>query len=178
MRFLLLRSARDGAYAGEPELLSHCALSLDHKCIDQYFGVESSRRLFSGRSATLEPQPNILCNLPRDCIWPALWHRFLGAIWLVLWAGALLWPFISSGIAPLISRPKFLTMLASFYVFSAALSLLIAGILLLSKKFATEFAYERKHLPRYKTFLKWSFGGVAILSIIIASFKDILHAAH
>ena len=103
--------------------------------------------------------------------------RFLGAIWLVLWAGALLWPFISSGIAPLISRPKFLTMLASFYVFSAALSLLIAGILLLSKKFATEFAYERKHLPRYKTFLKWSFG-VAIVAMIIASFKDILHAAH
>jgi len=104
--------------------------------------------------------------------------RFLGAIWLVFWAGALLWPLISSGIAPLISRPKFLTMLASFYVFSAALSLLIAGILLLSKKFATEFAYERKHLPRYKTFLKWSFGGVAILAMIIASFKDILHAAH
>ena len=103
--------------------------------------------------------------------------RFLGAIWLVLWAGALLWPFISSGIAPLISRPKFLTMLASFYVFSAALSLLIAGILF-SKKFATEFAYERKHLPRYKTFLKWSFGGVAFLAMIIASFKDILHAAH
>ena len=67
---------------------------------------------------------------------------------------------------------------ASFYVFSAALSLLIAGILLLSKKFATEFAYERKHLPRYKTFLKWSFGGAAILAMIIASFKDILHAAH
>ena len=104
--------------------------------------------------------------------------RFLGAIWLVFWAGALLWPLISSGITLLISRPKFLTILASFYVFSAALSLLIAGILLLSKKFATEFAYERKHLPRYKTFLKWSFGGVAILSIIIASFKDILHAAH
>jgi hypothetical protein len=101
--------------------------------------------------------------------------RFLGAIWLVFWAGALLWPLISSGIAPLISRPKFLTMLA--YVFSAALCLLIAGILLLSKKFATEFAYERKHLPRYKTILKWSFGGVAILAIIIASFQDILHAA-
>ena len=67
-------------------------------------------------------------------------------------------------------------MLAWFYVFSAALSLLIAGILF-SKKFATEFAYERKHLPRYKTFLKWSFGGVAILAMIIASFQDILHAA-
>ena len=103
---------------------------------------------------------------------------FLGAIWLLLWAGVLLWPLISSGIAPLISWQKFLTMLAWFYVFSAALSLLIAGILLLSKKFATEFAYERKHLPRYKTFLKWSFGGVAFLAMIIASFKDILHAAH
>jgi hypothetical protein len=102
---------------------------------------------------------------------------FLGAIWLVLWAGALLWPLISSGIAPLISWQKYLTMLASFYVFSTALSLLIAGILF-SKKFATEFAYERKHLPRYKTFLKWSFGGVAILAMIIASFKDIIHAAH
>src|SRR3974390_259058 len=45
---------------------------------------------------------------------------FLGAIWLVLWAGVLLWPLISSGIAPLISWQ-------SFYVFSAALSLLIAG---------------------------------------------------
>ena len=41
------------------------------KCIDQYFGVESSRLLFSVRSATLvEPQSNILCNLPRNSIWP------------------------------------------------------------------------------------------------------------
>jgi hypothetical protein len=72
--------------------------------------------------------------------------RYLGAALMVLWAGALLWPLFSTSIVTVTSKP----LLTLFYGFSTALNLLTAKILLLSKKFATEFAHERDHQPKYK----------------------------
>ena len=103
--------------------------------------------------------------------------RYLGAIWLIVWAGALIWPLVSSGIAPFINRPGQTILLLIFYSISAVLSLLTAAILLLSKKFATEFSYERERQPKYKTYLKWSVFVAIIAAMLIATLIDIVHLA-
>jgi len=100
--------------------------------------------------------------------------RYGGAAFMVLWAGALIWPVLSlSWHTPRLGQLK----MALFFVFSAALSLLTAAILLLSKKFANEFADERRHRPKYKIYL-WRGLLVAIIAaMILATFNDIMHLA-
>ena len=73
------------------------------------------------------------------------------ALFMVLVAGALIWPLLSSGFAGVSRQP----LLAVVYVIAAALNLLTAGVLF-SKKFRTEFAEERKRQLAYKRYLKWS----------------------
>jgi hypothetical protein len=93
--------------------------------------------------------------------------RFVGVAFMVLWAGMLLWPIVSSGKAP--------TLLALFFILLAALNLLTAAILLLSRKFATEFADERKNQPKYKTYLRRGLVAVIIGAVVVATANDIKH---
>jgi len=93
--------------------------------------------------------------------------RFVGAAFMVLWAGMLLWPIVSSGKAP--------TLPSLFFILLAALNLLTAAILLLSRKFATEFADERKNQPKYKTYLRRGLVAGIIGAVVIATANDIKH---
>jgi hypothetical protein len=101
--------------------------------------------------------------------------RYLGAVCLIIFAGGLIWPLVSSGAVPFINRPAQSILLFAFFIVSAALNVLMAGILLLSKKFAADFAYERKHQPQYKTYLKWTVVATAIAAMLWATFVDILN---
>ena len=88
---------------------------------------------------------------------------------MVVWAGALIWPMLA--------LPRGQLPVALFFIFSAALNLLTAAILLLSKKFAIEFAEERKRRPKYKLYL-WRGLLVAIIAaMVIATFNDIMRLA-
>lgn len=92
----------------------------------------------------------------------------IGVLWLVVWSGALVWPLFSS---PLNSA-----VVAVYFVISAALNLLTAGIML-SKNFRTEFSYEREHQPKYKLHLKRLVFGAVVVAMLIATFNDILKLA-
>jgi hypothetical protein len=74
--------------------------------------------------------------------------RSLGAVYLVVVAGSLLWPVVSSNFV-LDHLP-----LAALYIFLAGINLLIAGLLLLSKQFAIEWTKERDQQPKYKRYLR------------------------
>jgi hypothetical protein len=103
--------------------------------------------------------------------------RYLGAIWMVVWAGALIWPLVSSGAAPFINRPGQTIPLLAFYSVSAVLNLLTGAILLLSKRFATEFAHEREHRPKYKMYLNWLLLTAVVLAMLVATVIDIINLA-
>ena len=95
-----------------------------------------------------------------------------GALFMVLVAGALLWPLLWFGFAAVSHQP----LLAAFYVIAAALNLLTAGVLF-SKKFRAEFAEERNRQPSYKRYLTWSVLIAVISASMIATFIDILNLA-
>ena len=97
--------------------------------------------------------------------------RFAGAVFLVLWGGVLLWPWILSG-AELRSGQLSLTLV---FGFSAALSLVTATILLLSRKFAAEFAEEQKQEPKYKRYLRCGLLAAIISAVVIATANDVYH---
>lgn len=99
--------------------------------------------------------------------------RYGGAVFMVVWAGSMIWPVLSSGMVFQATRVP----LTLFYLFSAALSLLTAAILVLSKKFATEFADEQKHGPKYKNYLWFGLLIAIFASMIIATFNDIINLA-
>jgi dolichyl-phosphate-mannose--protein O-mannosyl transferase len=92
--------------------------------------------------------------------------RYVGAALLVFWAGALIWPLISSGVDP--DRLP----LQLLFVLSACLCLATAWLLLLSRKFRTEFAEEQKQQPKYKTYRKGLLYA-AIAAMVIATLNDI-----
>ena len=96
--------------------------------------------------------------------------RFAGAVFLVLWGGVLLWPWILSG-AELRSGQLSLTLV---FGFSAALSLVTATILL-SRKFAAEFAEEQKQEPKYKRYLRCGLLAAIISAVVIATANDVYH---
>jgi hypothetical protein len=98
--------------------------------------------------------------------------RSLGVFWMLFWAAALIWPVVSK-ISRLNSDPA----LTVFFLICAVLNLLTAALLILSKKFRTEFTYERKHLPKYKTYLTWSVFSALIGAALIATFIDIINLA-
>jgi hypothetical protein len=95
--------------------------------------------------------------------------RFAGAVFLLLWGGFLLWPWISSG-AELRSGQL---SIALVFGFSAALSLVTAMILLLSRKFSAEFAEERKRQPTYKSYLRRGLLAAIIVAVVMATANDL-----
>jgi hypothetical protein len=95
-----------------------------------------------------------------------------GALFMVLVAGTLIWPLLSSGFAAASHQP----LLVVFYVIAAALNLLTAGVLF-SKKFRSEFIEERKRQPAYKRYLKWSVLIAVIGASVIGTFIDIVNLA-
>jgi len=103
--------------------------------------------------------------------------RYLGAVWMVVWASAMIWPLVSSGTAPFINRTGQTIPLFMFFSVSVVLNLLTAAILLLSKKFTTEFAYERKHRPKFKMYLNWLLLTAVVLAMLIATAIDIINLA-
>ena len=98
----------------------------------------------------------------------------LAVLWMLFWAGALARPVVFD--FPRVSEPRRTVPLAAFFLICAILNLLTAAILFLSKKFRTEFTYERKHQPKYKLYLRWSFSAL-IGAAIIATFIDIIMQA-
>ena len=97
--------------------------------------------------------------------------RFAGAVFLLLWGGVLLWPWISSGA----ELPPGRLPLALVFGFSAALSLVTATILLLSRKFSAEFAEERKRQPKYKSYLRRGLLAAIIAAVVIATAIELYH---
>ncbi len=97
--------------------------------------------------------------------------RGLGAVYLVIVAGSLLWPVVSSNFV--LNRLP----LAALYIFLAGINLLIAGILLLSKQFAIEWAKERDQQPKYKRYLRLGLLYGLIGAALIATFNDIVNLA-
>lgn len=95
--------------------------------------------------------------------------RYVGAALLVLWAGGLLWPLFAGGIDP---DRLFLQLV---FVLSACLCLCTAWLLLLSRKFRTEFAEEQKFQPRYKSYLRRGLLYTAVAAIFAATLNDIYH---
>lgn len=95
--------------------------------------------------------------------------RWLGVVYLVLIAGAVLLPFVSSEFQP---TRLYLTAL---FIFLAAINLITAAILVFSKKFRIEFAKLRDSLPRQKVYLRralhWAIAGACV----IASLNDLYH---
>jgi hypothetical protein len=97
--------------------------------------------------------------------------RFLGAVYLLIVAGALLWPV---GFSDFVSHRL---PLAAVYVFLAGINLLIATILLLSRQFAAEWTKERDQQPKYKRSLRRGLLCGIIGAALIATYNDILNLA-
>jgi hypothetical protein len=97
--------------------------------------------------------------------------RYLAAFFMVFWAGTLIWA-APPGSVPLINRPVNIIVLVPYY-FSVTLNLLTGGILLLSKKFGTEFAYERERQPKYKSYLRWLVASAAVVAVLIVTVNTI-----
>jgi hypothetical protein len=97
--------------------------------------------------------------------------RYVGAALLVLWAGGLLWPIVSAGIDP----DRLLLQLV--FVLSACLCLCTAWLLLLSRKFRTEFAEEQKLQPKYKSYLRRGLLYIAVAAMVAATLNDIYYLA-
>jgi hypothetical protein len=97
--------------------------------------------------------------------------RYVGGALLVLWAGALIWPLISSGVDP--DR----LLLELLFVFSACVCLATAWLLLLSRKFRAEFVEEQAQQSKYKTYLRKGLLYAAIAAMVIATLNDIYHLA-
>lgn len=101
--------------------------------------------------------------------------RYIGAGWMVLMAGGYVWSVVSPSTTPLISRPTYFLVLALFFAMSAILNLLTAWILLFSKQFATEFAYQKQHQPKYKTYLSKLFLAAIVGAMIVATLNDAIN---
>jgi hypothetical protein len=132
-------------------------------------------------------------RLPKDTHWVFIWAlaatvitalgllirsnfiRWLGGVFMVIWAGALLWPLISGGMAQF-SRPNSLVFF-SYYGFRGALSLLTAAILLLSKQFAYDFAKLREADSKYIIYSRRLLIWGLIAAAAIATFNDIVNLA-
>jgi hypothetical protein len=88
-------------------------------------------------------------------------------------AGSLIWPMIKTSMAVAHRQP----LLALLFVITAVLNLLAAGVLVFSKKFGAEFAFERKHQPEYKRYLRWSIVAAIVVATVLATINDIVNLA-
>jgi hypothetical protein len=99
--------------------------------------------------------------------------RYGGAAFMLLVAGSLIWPLFSTSMALAHRQP----LLAMLFVITAVLNLLTAAILLLSRKFGTELADERKHQPPYKIYLRRGLLAVIVGAMVVATAIDIVQLA-
>ena len=81
---------------------------------------------------------------------------FAGVIWMLFWAGTIIWPVVSS--------ERFSVLL----VILAALILSDRGIMS-TQRFRTEFSYERQHQPKYKRCLKRVASGAVFAGLVIST---------
>jgi hypothetical protein len=95
--------------------------------------------------------------------------RWLGVVYLVLIAGAVLWPFVSSEFQP--TRLE----LAALFIFLATINLITAAILVFSKKFRIEFAKLRESLSRQKIYLRRALNWAIAGACIVATLNDLYH---
>src|SRR5215472_17352956 len=101
--------------------------------------------------------------------------RWLGGVFMVFYAAALLWPLVD-GTAQF-SRPGDLA-LFSYYAVRSVLILLTAAVLLLSKQFAYEYAKLRENDSKYIVYLRRAVIWAFVAAAIIATFNDILKLAN
>ena len=87
---------------------------------------------------------------------------FVGVMWMLVWAGTIIWPVVSS--------ERFSVLL----VFLAALNLVAAGVML-TQRFRTEFPYEPQHQPKYKLYLKRVVLGVVLVCLVTATINGAVH---
>src|SRR5262249_52102743 len=97
--------------------------------------------------------------------------RYGGAAFMLFVAGALIWPMVSTSMALAHRQP----VLALLFIATAVLNLVTAVLLLLSRKFADEFARERKHQPSYKIYLRRGLFTGTIAAMVIVTLNDIYH---
>jgi len=101
--------------------------------------------------------------------------RWLGGVFMVIWAAAFLWPLISDGTAAL-SRPNG-AVIFLYYLCLGALNLLTAALLLFSKQFSYEFAKRRESAPKYIGHLRLLLIGAIIAAMLVATSYDIVKLA-
>ena len=99
--------------------------------------------------------------------------RYGGAAFMLLVAGSLIWPMIKTSMAVAHRQP----LLALLFVITAVLNLLAAGVLVFSKKFSAEFAFERERQPEYKWYLRWSIVAAIVVAMVLATINDIINLA-
>jgi len=87
---------------------------------------------------------------------------FVGVMWMLVWAGTIIWPVVSS--------ERF----SVFLVFLAALNL-VATAEMLTQRFRTEFAYERQHQSKYKLYLKRVVLGAVLVCLVTATINGVVH---
>jgi hypothetical protein len=93
--------------------------------------------------------------------------RYLGAIWLLLSVGVLIWMLFAVKVA--------FNFAAVLVFLSGALSLIASYILLFSKKFRSEFARLEQMQPDYKRVLRRALIALVISVFVVALINDINH---
>jgi hypothetical protein len=96
--------------------------------------------------------------------------RYVGAAYYLFEAGTTIY-----GLARL-SKPIVNVGVVSI-VTAAVLGLVAASILLLSKRFAREFATERENRPVYKKFLLHAYTALIVIAAVAATVNDIVNIA-
>jgi hypothetical protein len=96
--------------------------------------------------------------------------RYVGAVWFLVSVGAVMWPLVMGD--KIVFWPGVV-----WGVVLGALSLSAFWLLVLSKRFASEFAYQRETLPPWKRMLRRIALGVIIVAAVIATANDIYHLA-
>jgi hypothetical protein len=94
--------------------------------------------------------------------------RYVGAIWFLISVGSVIWPLVAS------DKIVFGAGLIWALVVGA-LSLTASWLLLLSKQFGNEFAYQRETQPKYKRTLRAVAIVVVVVLAIVATANDIYH---
>lgn len=98
--------------------------------------------------------------------------RYVGSLVLVIIAGSVLWPLLTSPGLVLQGFP-----LSALFVALAVINLIVLWLLLLSKTFGIEFAEEQKRQPRYKTYLRRAVLYASIAAMAVATVNDIINLA-
>jgi hypothetical protein len=88
------------------------------------------------------------------------------AIWFLVVSGVMAWPLPSSG--PVVFWPA-----VAWIAVLVALSVATFGLLVLSRRFAAEFAYRRRTQPAYRTWLRRAIIIGLVVAMVIATLNDL-----